>query len=43
MAQLSVRIVNRLAEVPRAQWDALVGAQSPFLEWDWLTSLEEAG
>ena len=43
MAKLSVRIVNRLAEVPRHEWDALVGAQSPFLEWDWLSSLEEAG
>jgi uncharacterized protein len=27
---------------PRA-WDALVGDGSPFLEWGWLASLEEAG
>lgn len=32
-----------LAQVPRAEWDALVGGESPFLEWDWLASLEEAG
>jgi hypothetical protein len=29
--------------VPAAEWNALVGADSPFLEWEWLASLEEAG
>jgi len=28
--------------VERDSWDALVGDGSPFLEWDWLASLEEA-
>ena len=36
-------LLEGVAEVPRDQWDALVGGESPFLEWDWLASLEEAG
>jgi hypothetical protein len=31
-----------VSEVPRAAWDALVGGGSPFMEWDWLGTLEEA-
>ncbi len=39
-----VRVVAGLSEIARAEWDALVGADgSPFLEWDWLVSLEESG
>jgi hypothetical protein len=40
---LSVRILESLAEVPAAAWNALVGDGSPFLEWEWLTSLEDGG
>jgi hypothetical protein len=43
MTQAKLRIVHRLSEVPRAAWDALGGGDSPFLEWDWLTALEETG
>jgi hypothetical protein len=43
MPQATLRIVNRLTEVPRAAWDALSPDGSPFLEWDWLTALEESG
>lgn len=43
MSEWKVRIVNDIRAVDRAQWDALVGEESPFLEWDWLASLEEAG
>jgi hypothetical protein len=33
-----------MADVGREEWDALVGPHgSPFLEWDWLASLEESG
>jgi len=32
-----------VAGVPRDAWNALVGDASPFLEWEWLASLEEAG
>jgi hypothetical protein len=38
-----VRVVRRIAEVPRAEWDRLVGDASPFLKWDWLDSLEQTG
>jgi predicted N-acyltransferase len=43
MSDWQVRIVNDISTLERAQWDALVGAESPFLEHDWLASLEEAG
>jgi hypothetical protein len=39
----TLRVVEALREVPRAAWDALVGDGSPFLEWDWLTALEDSG
>jgi hypothetical protein len=29
--------------VAASDWNALVGDESPFLEWEWLASLEEAG
>jgi len=38
-----VEMLEGVAEVPRDEWNALVGTESPFLEWDWLASLEEAG
>lgn len=43
MAEWKIRIVNSIAELPAEQWDALVGERSPFLEHDWLATLEEAG
>jgi predicted N-acyltransferase len=40
----TLRILTRLSsDVRREEWDALVGAESPFLEWGWLASLEDAG
>src|SRR5262245_22161215 len=30
-------------ELAAGEWNALVGDESPFLEWEWLASLEEAG
>jgi predicted N-acyltransferase len=41
MAQ--VELLDGIARVPREEWNALVGGESPFLEWDWLASLEQAG
>lgn len=39
-----VTLVRRIADVDRNEWDALLGADgSPFLEWDWLDALEQAG
>lgn len=44
LMSLAVTLARRIAEVPRAEWDALVGADgSPFLEWDWLDALEVSG
>ncbi len=36
-------MLTGVAEAPREEWNALVGDDSPFLEWEWLASLEEAG
>jgi predicted N-acyltransferase len=30
-------------ELAAGEWNALVGDESPFLEWEWLASLEDAG
>ncbi len=36
-------LAEGVADVERGAWNALVGDESPFLEWEWLASLEEAG
>jgi predicted N-acyltransferase len=38
-----VELAEGVAKLPREEWNALVGNESPFLEWDWLASLEDAG
>ncbi len=38
-----VEIAEGVAALPRDEWNALVADESPFLEWDWLASLEDAG
>jgi predicted N-acyltransferase len=38
-----VEMGEGVSQVDREAWNALVGEGSPFLEWDWLASLEEAG
>ncbi len=38
-----VKVLGGLGEVEREEWDALAAGGSPFLEWDWLASLEESG
>lgn len=40
---LKIELAEGISSLPRAEWDAMVGAGSPFLEWDWLASLEESG
>src|SRR5262249_35428016 len=42
-ARLTLRVVGGVREVEPAAWDALVGDGSPFLEWAWLSALEESG
>jgi len=39
----SLRIANGVREVSRATWDALVGDGSPFLEWGFLSAVEDSG
>ncbi len=39
---VSLRIVQKIAEVPRERWDALVDGATPFMKWDWLDSLEQS-
>jgi len=40
---LSIEWAEGVSRVARGEWDALVGAETPFLEWDWLASLEDSG
>jgi uncharacterized protein len=39
---LQVKIVRSMHDIGREEWNALVGDGSPFLEWNWLASLEDA-
>ena len=38
----TLKIIGRLNEIEPAAWDAIVGSESPFLEWGWLSALEDA-
>jgi uncharacterized protein len=38
-----VELLDGIAEIPAGEWNALVGQGSPFLEWEWLASLEQSG
>jgi len=40
---ITLRVLGALRDVSRDAWNALVGDGSPFLEWDWLVTLEDAG
>jgi predicted N-acyltransferase len=40
---LAIRIVRKIAEVPRERWDYLGHGSSPFLRWDWLDAFEQTG
>jgi len=39
----TIELLDGVAQVAPAAWNALVGDESPFLEWEWLASLEDAG
>ncbi|MGK7917778.1 MAG: GNAT family N-acetyltransferase [Prochloraceae cyanobacterium] len=42
--QLSVAWIERVAEIPKKEWDALAQPlKTPFLEWEWLNNLETSG
>jgi len=40
---MTILVVERLADVPRASWDACAGADNPFLCYDFLEALESSG
>ena len=42
-AELTLRIIRKIAEVPKTRWDSLAKDVSPFLRWDWLDCLESTG
>ena len=37
---LTVRIIERIAEIPAAEWDACAGAGNPFVSHAFLSALE---
>lgn len=40
----SVTWIQKIAQIPKAQWDALAQPlKTPFLEWEWLNNLETSG
>jgi predicted N-acyltransferase len=39
----TLKVCSALSRIDPAAWDGLVGDESPFLEWGWLASLEDAG
>ena len=41
--ELRIELCDGVRTLDRSAWDDLVGDDSPFLEWAWLASLEEAG
>jgi uncharacterized protein len=44
MAGLRVRVLGAIAEVPRDDWNRLLGSEAtPFVDWRWLWALEDSG
>src|SRR6266702_2106451 len=39
----TIRVIDRIAELPTAEWDACAGADNPFLSHAFLDALEESG
>jgi len=40
---LTIKIIRKIVEVGREDWDRLLDHGSPFMRWDWLDALEQAG
>ena len=40
---VKIELLDAVSDVPRDEWNTLTGDASPFLEWEWLTSLEAGG
>ena len=40
---VKAEVVSGIAKIPRAQWNALLGPEeTPFLDWDWLSAMEQS-
>jgi predicted N-acyltransferase len=42
-SKVEIRLEEGVSRLPQGEWDAVVGDESPFLEWAFLSSLEESG
>ncbi|MGH7769336.1 MAG: GNAT family N-acetyltransferase [Candidatus Binatia bacterium] len=40
---LTIKIIRKIGEVGSQDWDRLLDHGSPFMRWDWLDALEQAG
>lgn len=41
--KLTVKIIRKIQDVSRIDWDRLLNRGSPFMKWAWLACLEQAG
>jgi predicted N-acyltransferase len=40
---ITIRVLRKVSELAREQWDSVANGATPFAKWDWLDSLEQAG
>jgi predicted N-acyltransferase len=40
---ITIRVLRKVSELAREQWDSVANGSTPFAKWDWLDSLEQAG
>ena len=40
---ITIRVLRKVSELAREQWDSVANGTTPFAKWDWLDSLEQAG
>ena len=40
---VTIRVIRKVSELARDQWDSLTAGTTPFAKWDWLDSLEQSG
>ncbi len=43
MSEVTARVAQGVAEVPREAWNACTGDNNPFVSWEFLTALERSG
>ncbi|MGH7854811.1 MAG: peptidogalycan biosysnthesis protein, partial [Candidatus Binatia bacterium] len=40
---VTIKVIRKVSELSRDQWDSLANGTTPFAKWDWLDSLEQSG